>query len=74
VECSDVAANLNIETGSARPLNLCAPPFNFPPALDLIDDYARGLVPYQLSLWREDSLRDAASINDLIVPAGNKTL
>jgi hypothetical protein len=57
---ADVAANVDIKTGSARPLNLCAPPFNFPPALELIDDYAEGLTPHQLGLWRVDDLRYAA--------------
>ena len=61
---ADVNANVDIETGSARGLNLCAPPFNFPPALELIDDCAKGLVPHQLGLWRVDDLRDAASIAD----------
>jgi hypothetical protein len=53
----DLAVNTDIETGSARGLNLCAPPFNFPPALELIDDYAKGLVPHQLGLWLVDDLR-----------------
>jgi hypothetical protein len=57
---ADIAANVNIETGSARSLNLCAPPFNFPPALELIDDYAKGLTPHQLGLWRVDDLRRVA--------------
>ncbi len=34
---ADAAANLDIETGSYHTVNLCAPPFNFPPALELID-------------------------------------
>jgi hypothetical protein len=52
-----VAANVDIETGSCRPLNFCVPPFNFPPALEVIDDYAKGLEPRQLGLWRVDDLR-----------------
>jgi len=58
----DGVANVDIETGSSRALNLCAPPFNFPPALELIDDYAMGLMPHQLGLWRVDDLRNAAPI------------
>lgn len=61
---ADAAANVDIEIGSARTLNLCAPPFNFPPALELIDDYARGISPRQLGLWRVDDLRNAAPIGD----------
>jgi SAM-dependent methyltransferase len=57
---ADVAANVDIETGSWHGINLCAPPFNFPPALELIDDYAKGLAPHQLGLWRVDDLRYAA--------------
>jgi SAM-dependent methyltransferase len=55
-----VAANVDIETGCCRPVNLCAPPFNFPPVLELIDDYAKGLEPRQLGLWRVDDLRHPA--------------
>jgi hypothetical protein len=61
---SYVEANVDIETGSWRALNLCAPPFNFPPALELIDDYAKGLTPHQLGLWRVDDLHCAAPIGD----------
>jgi SAM-dependent methyltransferase len=56
---ADVAANVNIAAGSARGLNLCGAPFNFPAPLDLIDDYAKGLAPRQLGLWRIDDLRAA---------------
>ena len=56
---ADVVANVDIETGSYHTLNLCAPPFNFPQALELIDDYAKGLTPHQLGLWRVDDLRKA---------------
>jgi hypothetical protein len=52
--------NLEIETGSFHAVNLCAPPFNFPPALELIDDYAKGLVPHQLGLWRVEDLHHVA--------------
>lgn len=54
---ADAAANLDIETGSFHTVNLCAPPFDFPPALELIDDYAKGHMPHQLGLWRVDDLR-----------------
>lgn len=48
---ADIAVNVNIETGSSDALNL-SPPFNFPLALELIDDYGEGLKPHQLGLWR----------------------
>jgi len=49
IPCGDLP--VNVETGSFHALYLCAPPFNFPPALELIDDYAEGLKPHQLGLW-----------------------
>ena len=57
----DVSENVDIETSSGRALNLCASPFNFPPALELIDDYAKGTMPHQLGLWRVDQLRNACA-------------
>jgi hypothetical protein len=56
---ADVEVNVDIETGSCHALNLCVPPFNFPAAMELIDDYAKGLMPHQLGLWRVDDLRYA---------------
>ena len=53
----DLAENKDIVTGSCHRLNLCAPPFNLPPPVELIDDYAKGLEPRQLGLWRVDDLR-----------------
>jgi hypothetical protein len=57
---ADVAANVDIETGFYHELNLRKPPFSFPPALELIDDYAKGLTPHQLGLWRVHDLRHIA--------------
>jgi len=54
---ADTSANVDIEIGSFHPVNLCAPPFNFPPPMELIDDFATGTVPHQLGLWRIDDLR-----------------
>jgi len=54
---ADASPNVNIEVGSARAINLCAPPFNFPQALELIDDFAKGTTPHHLGLWRVDDLR-----------------
>jgi hypothetical protein len=59
---ADLAANADIGTGTCRALNLCAPPFNFPPALELIDDYAKGITPHQLGLWRVADLVYATAI------------
>ena len=50
IPCGDLP--VNVETASFHALYLCAPPFNFPAALELIDDYAKGLKPHQLGLWR----------------------
>lgn len=55
-----VTENIDIKTGSSQNLNLCMPPFNFPPPLAVIDDYAKGLPPRQLGLWRVDDLRQVA--------------
>lgn len=44
--------NINIVTGNWRPLNLCAPPFNFPPPLQIVKE--NHPAPYQdksLGLW-----------------------
>ena len=49
--------NAGIVTGSWRPINLCAPPFSFPPPIRLVDE--RCLAPYQdksLGLWRIDDV------------------
>jgi len=61
---ADAPANADIEIGSCRPVNLCAPPFNFPPPLELMDDYARGMMRHQLGLWQVDDLRYAGPIGD----------
>jgi hypothetical protein len=65
---TDLAANVDIETGSARPINLCSPPFDLPAAIELIDDYAEGLTPHQLGLWRVDDLRSTLKIGHLRRP------
>jgi hypothetical protein len=62
------AVNVDIETGSYHAVNLFAPPFNFPPALELIDDSAKGLMSRQLGLWQVDDLRDAAPMGDFSRP------
>jgi len=57
---ADATPNVDLGTGTFHAVNLCAPPFNFPRALELIDDYAKGTTPHQLGLWRVDDLRHAA--------------
>ena len=57
------AANLDVETGSFRTVNLVAPPFSFPPALELIDDYAKGHTPHQLGLWLVDDVRSVVRMH-----------
>jgi hypothetical protein len=49
--------NAGIVTGHWQPLNLCAPPFNFPHPIRLLDEGHP--APYQdksLGLWRIDDL------------------
>jgi hypothetical protein len=65
---ADLAANVDIETGSYHLVNLCESPFNFPPALELIDDCAKGLAPHQLGLWLVDDLRDTALVRGFSRP------
>jgi len=64
----DVALNVDIETGSFHAVNLCTPPFNFPAALELIDDYAKGLMPRQLGLWAVKDLPYAVPVGDFLDP------
>jgi SAM-dependent methyltransferase len=45
----DASANVDIDIGSIHAVNLCAPPFNFPPALEMIEDFAKGTTPRQLA-------------------------
>jgi len=68
---ADIAVNVNIKTGSFHALNLCAPPFHFPPALELIDDYAEGLNPHQLGLWRVADLPYPTLIGGFSRPPAN---
>jgi hypothetical protein len=59
---ADASQNFDIDVGSARAINLCAPPFNFPQPSELIDDFAKGTTKHQLGLWRVDELRRASRI------------
>jgi hypothetical protein len=51
------SSNKGIVTGSWRPINLCAPPFNFPEPILVLDD--KYFPPYDdksLGLWRVEDL------------------
>lgn len=49
--------NRDIPTGSFRELNLCLPPFNFPPPQVAIDDWIEGFPVRQLGLWSREDLQ-----------------
>jgi hypothetical protein len=55
--------NADIPTGSARPLNLELPPFNFGKPTEYIDDYVKGTPVRCLCLWERDSLLKALQNN-----------
>jgi len=65
---ADSPTNVDIDIGSFHAVNLCAPPFNFPQALKLIDDSAKGAMTRQLGLWRVNDLRRAGRIGDCSRP------
>lgn len=46
------AENVDVETGGFRMLNMCAPPFNFGPALEAIDDYIAPFPRCKLLMWK----------------------
>ncbi len=52
-------SNIDIPAGRARPINLCAAPFHFPPPTEQIEDSAKGHQVHYLALWHVDSLRAA---------------
>ena len=53
----DIAENIDIHPGMHRGVNFCITPFNFPPPLEQLDDYAVGTQFRQLALWRIADLR-----------------
>jgi hypothetical protein len=53
--------NRAIRNGNWFPLNLCAPPYNFPPPVRVIDDWRPPFPRRQLALWEVESLRQARS-------------
>jgi hypothetical protein len=52
-------SNIDIPAGRARPINLCAAPFHFPPPTEQIEDFDKGNPVHYLALWHVDSLRAA---------------
>ncbi len=54
--CAD---NVEIVSGDFRPVNLCAPPFGWPPPLEVVDEQSRmeGGAGRGLGLWRLGELR-----------------
>jgi hypothetical protein len=53
--------NRSIRTGDWFPINLCAPPYNFPPPLRTIDDWVPPFDRRQLGRWEIESLRRVLS-------------
>lgn len=55
--------NVEIVSGDFRPVNLCAPPFGWPPPLEMIDEQSRmeGGAGRGLGLWRLGDLWAAAA-------------
>jgi hypothetical protein len=49
--------NRSIRLGDWFTINLCAPPYNFPPPLRTIDDWVPPFDRRQLALWEIESLR-----------------
>ncbi len=50
--------NRPIRTGDFFSINLCAPPYNFPPPIKVLDDYVPSYEPHQLALWEVESLHN----------------
>jgi hypothetical protein len=51
--------NRSIRNGDWFALNLCAPPYNFPPPIRMLDDWLPPFDRRQLALWEIESLRHA---------------
>ena len=49
--------NRIIHSGDWFTLNLCAPPYNFPPPTRVLEDWVPPFDRRQLALWEIDSLR-----------------
>lgn len=50
--------NRELPSGTFRPLNLYRPPYNFPPALQEIDDYIDGFPKRIMGLWHRDQFAE----------------
>jgi hypothetical protein len=50
--------NRSIRTGDFFTIDLCAPPYNFPPPLRVLEDWVPPFDRRQLALWEVESLRN----------------
>jgi SAM-dependent methyltransferase len=62
--------NRSIRNGNWFTLNLCAPPYNFPPPVRVIDDWLPPFPRRQLALWDVETLRRARG--DLLRPGHDR--
>lgn len=53
--------NRNISTGDARPIDLRAPPFNFPEPVERFDDWVPPFTPREMGLWTREQLLPVAA-------------
>jgi hypothetical protein len=52
-------SNRSIRNGDWFTINLCAPPYNFPAPIRVLDDWVPPYTPRQIGLWEVESLRQA---------------
>ena len=50
--------NRQIQTGDFFNIDLCAPPYNFPPPIKVLEDWAPSFDRRQLALWKIETLRE----------------
>ena len=63
--------NRSIRIGDWFTVNLCAPPYNFPPPLRTIDDWIPPFDRRQLGLWEIETLRQVCSNSSWFVKASH---
>lgn len=51
--------NIDIPTGTGRPLNLEIAPFNLPAPIDFVDDDIKGRRPMRMGLWSREMIMEA---------------
>jgi hypothetical protein len=52
--------NRSIKVGDFFTVDLCAAPYNFPPPIRTLEDWAPSFDRRQLALWKIEDLRKAA--------------